>query len=363
MRFLFLEAFSGGSHRDFATGLADHSRHTIELSTLPARFWKWRMRGAALHFVHTLDNLEAVDGLITSGMMSLADLTALYPGPRPPALLYLHENQLTYPLAPGERMDLQFGFTDITSALCADRILFNSRFHRDRFLAELPRFIGRMPEFKPHWAVDIIRKKSAVLTPGCRFDDSDDAPDDLPPGPPLIVWNHRWEFDKAPDQFFHALSKVAAMGLDFRLAILGERYQQTPGAFATARSNLGQRIIQYGFVANRDDYLGWLKRGLVVISTAIQENFGIAMVEAMRCGCLPLLPRRLSYPEILPREFHAEFLYTDFDDLVDRLAAILRRPDRYLHHRPVLSAMMARHAWPAVIGRFDRELEGMVGER
>ncbi|MCK5007550.1 MAG: DUF3524 domain-containing protein, partial [Spirochaetales bacterium] len=49
-RFLFLEPFYGGSHREFAEGWQQSSRHTLELHTLPARFWKWRMRGAALYF-------------------------------------------------------------------------------------------------------------------------------------------------------------------------------------------------------------------------------------------------------------------------------------------------------------------------
>lgn len=362
MRILILEAFCGGSHRDFADGWAAHSRHAIECVSLPARFWKWRMRGAALHFARAIDQPDAFDGLICSGMMSLADFTALCRGRRPPTLLYMHENQLTYPLPPGERMDLQFGFTDITSALCAERILFNSRFHHDRFFEELPRFIGRMPDYKPHWAVDAIRQKSDVLHPGCRFDDCSAEPAPLPPGPPLVVWNHRWEFDKAPDAFFSVLSEVADMGIDFRLAILGERYQNVPDAFPAARRHFGEKIVQYGFVSQRTDYLKWLRRGLVVVSTAIQENFGIAVVEAMRCGCLPLLPHRLSYPEILPREFHRHFLYHDPKDLAGRLAAILARPDRYLHHRPVLSAMMARHAWPAVIDRYDRELDQLAGE-
>ena len=103
--------------------------------------------------------------------------------------------------------------------------------------------------------------------------------------------------------------------------------------------------------------MGWLRKGFVAVSTAIQENFGIAMVEAMRQGCLPLLPHRLSYPEILPKEFHGAFMYRDDDDLVAKLADMLRRPERYTVHRPVLADMMARHAWSSVIDRYDRELE------
>ncbi|MGD9309864.1 MAG: hypothetical protein PVG51_12025, partial [Desulfosarcina sp.] len=104
----------------------------------------------------------------------------------------------------------------------------------------------------------------------------------------------------------------------------------------------------------------WLRQGFVAVSTAIQENFGIAMVEAMRHGCLPLLPYRLSYPEILPQEFHRSFIYRDDDDLVKKLAAMLRRPERFIHHRPVLADMMARHAWASVIERYDDELDSLV---
>ena len=66
--------------------------------------------------------------------MSLADLKALWGAPCPPAMLYFHENQFSYPLGPGEERDFQYGFTDITSALVADRILFNSHTHHRAFL-------------------------------------------------------------------------------------------------------------------------------------------------------------------------------------------------------------------------------------
>ncbi len=318
------------------------------------------MRGAALHFFHLIDDLSTYDGIIASGLMSLSDFSALCGGRCPPALLYFHENQLTYPLAPGETMDLQFGFTDIISALCADRILFNSRFHFDHFFNTLPEFIARMPEFKPHWVWDAIRQKAGVLHPGCRFDADLPEPPPLPATPPLVIWNHRWEFDKNPEAFFGALDRVDRMGIDFRLAILGENYQAAPHAFASARSRFADKIVHYGYVPSHDDYLDWLKSGFVAVSTAIQENFGIAMVEAMRFGCLPLLPRRLAYPEVLPKEFHVDFLYQDDADLVNKLAAMLRHPRRFICHRPVLSSMMARHAWPIVAAHYDRELERLA---
>jgi glycosyltransferase involved in cell wall biosynthesis len=217
-----------------------------------------------------------------------------------------------------------------------------------------------MPEFKPRWAVDAIRNKARVLHPGCRFDEASREPAPLPPGPPLVVWNHRWEFDKHPEAFFGALDRVDRMGVDFRLVLLGENYQAEPKAFVEAKSRFEDKIVHWGYAPSKDEYVGWLRKGFVVVSTAIQENFGIAAVEAMRQGCLPLLPQRLSYPEILPKAFHAAFLYRDDDDLVDKLADMLRHPERFSAHRPVLADMMARHAWPCVIDRYDRELASLT---
>ena len=179
-------------------------------------------------------------------------------------------------------------------------------------------------------------------------------------GPPLVIWNHRWEFDKNPAEFFAALDAVRAQGLEFRLALLGESFQAKPKDFLAARERFGGWIVQYGFVADREAYLGWLRRGEVVVSTAIQENFGLSVVEAMRCGCLPLLPERLSYPEILPPAFHREFLYRDREELVEKLAGLIRSPGRSHSRREELSRAMGAYAWESLIERYDAELEALA---
>ena len=362
LKFLFLEPFFGGSHREFAEGLIAHSRHRIDLVTLPARFWKWRMRGAALYFLKKVSSaLENYHGLITTGLMSLADFKALVPGGCPPALVYFHENQFTYPLAPGEQMDYQYGFTDITTALAADRILFNSRTHRDAFFKALPAFIKMMPEHRPRWVADAIRPKVEVLYPGCRVPAEGLPAEDLvPPPAPLIIWNHRWEFDKNPAEFFDALDAVLETGAEFRLALLGERSRTIPEAFEAARDRYGKRIVHYGYVDSRPEYINWLKRGSIVVSTAQQENFGIAVVEAIRCGCIPLLPARLSYPEIIPAAYHARVLYRDQRDLVGKLTRRIFNYAEYQDLRTDLSAAMAKFAWPNLIDRYDRVLEKLA---
>ena len=361
LKFLFLEPFFGGSHREFATGLKANSRHRIDLVTLPARFWKWRMRGAALYFLKKITDLESYHGLITTDLMSLSDFKALTPGACPPTLVYFHENQLTYPLAPGEHADYQYGFTDITTALAADRILFNSRTHCDAFFERLPGFLNLMPEYRPHWVLDEIRTKAGVLYPGCRFADGGVSVQELPPGsPPLIIWNHRWEFDKNPAGFFNALDKVLERGLNFRLALLGENFQVVPKEFIAARERFKNRIIWYGYEASREKYRKWLMQGTIVISTANQENFGISVVEAIRYGCIPLLPDRLSYPEIIPKVFHGDFLYKDQTELVEKLCFLILNYSQFTEKQQHLSAAMERFAWENMIDQYDEILKKLA---
>jgi len=359
LKFLFLEPFFGGSHKDFAEGLVSHSRHRIDLVTLPARFWKWRMRGAAITFARRIGSLTGYDGVILTDLMSLADFKALIPPPFPPSLVYFHENQLTYPLAPGEHMDYQFGFTGLTTALAADRILFNSHFHKDAFFEKLPTFLNMMPEFVPGWTVDVLQKKSAVFYPGCHFPRALTLPGQRAKRP-LIIWNHRWEFDKNPEAFFTALASLRERDVEFQLAILGENFQAVPKAFIRAREQFRDRIRHYGYEENRNNYERWLRKGHVVVSTADQENFGISIVEAVRWGCFPLVPRRLVYPEIIPEAFHHECLYTSYTELVDKLSVFLTDEKVDFNHRTTLSDAMAKYSWEGVIGAYDDELERLA---
>ena len=357
LNFLFIEPFYGGSHRDFADGLVAHSRHNIELVTLPDRFWKWRMRGAALYLANRIKNPGRYQGLVLSSLMNLADLKALWGNQCPPALVYFHENQLTYPSQGDAPPDYQPGFTNIITALTAQRNLFNSRVQMDGFLTAAANLVRTMPDCRPKWVLPAIAHKSAVAYPGCHFSSAGTPRLTTRRHPPLVIWNHRWEHDKNPEDFFWALQQMVRRGIAFEVALLGEAFPQRPEVFDQARIRLGRRVVQFGRVPSRRDYYAWLARGTLVISTARQENFGIAVVEAMRHGCLPLLPRRLSYPEILPAGFHDDFLYTDKTDLEEKLAGLLARPQDYAAKGAALASAMGKFTWEKSIARFDEELE------
>lgn len=57
------------------------------------------------------------------------------------------------------------------------------------------------------------------------------------------------------------------------------------------------------FCKSKSEYYALLNRSSIAVSFSDQETFGIAMMEATLCGCIPLLPNRLAYPEFYPKEF------------------------------------------------------------
>jgi glycosyltransferase involved in cell wall biosynthesis len=367
MRILLIEPYCGGSHRVWAEGYAVHSRHDVALLTLPARFWKWRMQGGALTLAEQARERQfRPDVILASDMLNLPAFLGLtrdvFSGV--PAVLYCHENQLTYPFPPGEKRDLTYGMINWLSMLAADRVLFNSHYHLADWFDELPRLLKHFPDHTHLHRIPEVRYKSDVLPVGCNLHRLDPIPNSQSPTPdiPILLWNQRWEYDKDPDTFFRALYALVEEGFDFRVALVGQSYRQTAPEFETARERLGARVVHFGF-ADEAQYVALLRQSNVVVSTAIHEFFGIAIVEAVYGGCFPLLPHRLTYPEIIPPSHHQNCLYEDFEGLLARLRWALTHPDRARALAAELRPAVARFDWTAVAPRYDAALASLARTR
>jgi glycosyltransferase involved in cell wall biosynthesis len=357
VKILFLEPFFGGSHKDFALGFAAHSSHDVDLVTLPDRFWKWRMQGASLYFVNQIKNISQYDLIFTTDMMNLTDFMALAGRDLPPIVMYFHENQLSYPLGFHGKKQSHLGFANIISAIAADGLFFNSAYHCKAFLGEARLLIKQMPDTRPAWMLAELEQKAQILYPGCWFGAAPFALEKKSLDKPLIIWNHRWDYDKKPEVFFAVLSELKKKGVGFYLALLGEQYKVVPEVFTTAKETFKEELLVYGYLESREEYQSWLAKGSVVVSTAIQENFGISVVEAIRHGCFPLLPNRLSYPEILPQNFHGDIIYTATSDLGQKLENFLEDPDKFFPLRQSLSDYTSRFSWEIMVKLYDSILE------
>ena len=350
LRILALEPYYGGSHRAVLDGLVAHVDADWTLLTLPARKWKWRMRGAAITMAEQAASLLADTAgtadparhepqpspprnaagiapfnlIFASTFVNLAEFRGLVGMPLAavPAIVYFHENQLVYPNRHTAEWDYQFPLTNITSALSADRCIFNTQWNLDQFVGAIPGFIREFPDHHPTGLAERIAEKSQVIHP--PFDPAVFEETPVVRGERArIAWPHRWEHDKNPEAFFSAVAELADEGLNFEVVVAGQAFRDVPQVIVDAEHVLGDRLVHLGEPATREEYATLLAGSDIAVSTADNEFFGLAMVEAAFAGCWPLVPDRLAYPEIYP----AEMRYSTREQLVARLRSrILNRP-------------------------------------
>jgi glycosyltransferase involved in cell wall biosynthesis len=376
MNILALEPWYEGSHQRFLDGLVEHSGHDIRTITMPGRFWRWRMEGGGVTLakkVRTLvdegfqpDLVFATDKVNLPAVLSLA---------RPqlqgvPVVLYFHENQLTYPLPPDEERERAYAITNYLSALAADRVVFNSQFHFEEFIEALPQLLRDFPDFTNMHTVRDLREKSMVLHQGIDLAAHDEYRGARTERtlhattPPVVLWNQRWEYDKNPSGFFRTMNRLDDTGVPFQLILAGKHFHEQPDEFEQAFERYAERILHYGYAEDFAEYSRLLHRADVVVSTARHEFFGVAIQEAIYCGCHPLLPNRLSYPELIPEThheplLHAPILYEDDDELFERLRDVLEGEERPLPP-DTLRKIPAGLDWDEHVDHYDALFEDVA---
>ncbi|MEO0583637.1 MAG: DUF3524 domain-containing protein [Bacteroidota bacterium] len=332
MHILILCPYLTDSHKQWAESYQQYSVHEVEIYSLPGRHWKWRMHGAAVTLAQQLGRMDrAPDVIIATDMLDLTTFQALTRKQTAhiPTILYFHENQLTYPWSPTDqdrshKRDRHYAWINYVSALAADQLWFNSFFHRQAFLKALPDFLRAFPDHQHVSLGESLIHNAKVLPVGIELGEKKSREKDQTQ-PPLILWNHRWEYDKGPEAFFQILMELKAEQIDFQLAVLGRAFGKVPAIFTKAKEVLADRIVHWGYTENRVAYVHWLAKADILPVTAIHEYQGLSVIEAIHAGCIPLLPHRLSYPELIPPSQHASYLYEEERELKAKLKVLLQR--------------------------------------
>ena len=290
---LLLSAYRAASHGAWAERLErDHPDVRWTRLELPGRHFRWRIRGNPLSWIDALPD-ETPDRVLATSMVDLATLRGLNPGlARVPAVYYFHENQFAYPVSARQVASVEPQMVQLYGALAADRLAFNSAFNRDSFLDGVARLLARMPDRVPAGTRARLAARATI-----RPVPVDPVPPVEPRDPGLVLWNHRWEYDKDPDLFADAMIELAASGADFRLALLGPRPAAGCAALERLRTTLPGRIVadEHADPARYRDIVG---RAGIVVSTARHEFQGLAVLEAAGAGARPLVPDALCYPEM-----------------------------------------------------------------
>ena len=142
--------------------------------------------------------------------------------------------------------------------------------------------------------------------------------------PPCVVFPHRLAPEKAPEEFAYIESEYR------------RRWPDDPVQFVRTKDVWSTKHAYYSLLGS----------SRVAVSTARQETFGIAMVEAQSLGCWCIAPNRLSYSETM----EPEALYVNLDDAVILVRGALARncPSPYDETR-----------WTSTVARVADDLAGL----
>ena len=365
MKILIIEPYFTGSHKQWAEGYKKHSSHNIKILSLKGQFWKWRMHGGAITLAKIFNAMDWLPDLIfVTDMLDLNTFLSLTRNKSNgiPAAIYFHENQLSYPWSPDDRdiknkRDSHYGFINYSSALVADKVFFNSESHMKSFLDALFPFLKQFPDYQELETIDIIKEKSEVLFLGMdltRFREYA-----LNKGSrPNILWNHRWEYDKNPQYFFRVLKRVKNESNDFGLVILGENFSKSPKVFEESKKEFVNQIVHWGYVDSFEEYAKWLWKSHIIPVTSNQEFFGVSVMEAMYCDVWPIVPNRLTYPELIPEIFHKNNIYKTEEGLFKKILWSINNCNDLAQYN--IASIPERFDWRSMSKEYDEKLEATL---
>ena len=357
MDILLVEPYFSGSHKTWAKGYQSFSSHNIQILSLPGKFWKWRMHGGAITLAKQFMEMDfSPDLIIATDMLDLTTFLSLTKSRTAhiPNAVYFHENQLSYPWSASDKNAEEkrnhYGFINLSSALAADHVLFNSKYHLDSFHHESLQLLKNFPDHNELEAIEEIKDKSRVLYLGMDLSKFDQH-QTKKRGRPLVLWNHRWEYDKNPKPFFKCLYKLHKDNIEFDIALLGESFHSRTNIFDEAKDQLKKHIVHFGFCENFSEYAKWLWKADILPVTSNQDFFGGSIVEAIYCGVYPILPNRLTYPELLSKENYDNHIYDNDNDLYDKVKNRILNIDET--RKIKISASFKQFDWRIICPEYD----------
>lgn len=357
MQILLLSAYDADSHRRWHQGLrAQFPEYQWTLLTLPPRYFSWRIRGNSLSW--SFEQREVLerpyDLVIATSMTDLSALRGMVPKlAMIPTIVYFHENQFAYPdnqlqsrprtSKTRQQLNVEPQMLNLYTALCGDAIVFNTDYNRQTFLNGVAELLKKLPDHVPKGVVEQLSVRSTVLpvpledacfTPiACRPEveqelwpvrSTAEHQRKHPEQRPLrLLWAARWEFDKGPVLLLAILEELQRQQVSFQLCLLGQKFRQSPPQFQTIQTAFAAHLVQFGHEPDVHRYRQWLATADMVLSTALHEFQGLAVLEAIAAGCTPVLPNRLSYPEIVSHRYLYDVSSSDVDGQAQQAVACM----------------------------------------
>lgn len=156
----------------------------------------------------------------------------------------------------------------------------------------------------------------------------------------LVVFPHRTAPEKR-NALFEVLAERAAKVPELRHL----SFVQTKAACTSDNPTIA-----------KEQYYDLLRSARYAVSFATQETWGIAMQESVMCGCIPIVPDRLSYREMYPPCFRIPdslSLDAEVEQMLIRLAKLEGLRDYAEEKRSALSGIFQVKGFSALINMMD----------
>ena len=154
----------------------------------------------------------------------------------------------------------------------------------------------------------------------------------------LIVFPFRFHYEKGAYQWLQMIESISLRRPQLQFLILGGNSQPDrpfiEEKYKDIKAKIGDRL-QWKKGLSKQDYYNELARAKVVVSFALQENFGYGILEAVTLGAHPVLPNRCSYPEIYPNEY----IYNTEEECYQKVFLFLDTPTDEDKMREITSNM------------------------
>ena len=179
-----------------------------------------------------------------------------------------------------------------------------------------------MPDEVPDNTLDVIANKHKILPVPVAVDKIISLETKNNPVP-ILVWNHRWEYDKGPEQLYAFLNVLRQRGFIFKINLIGQQFRTIPAALLKIKNEFSSELLNDGFVDSSKDYNNILAQSDFILSTALHDFQGLSVLEAVASGCIPIVPDRLSYQDLFPARYRYQSepvcLNAEAESMADKL--------------------------------------------
>lgn len=175
------------------------------------------------------------------------------------------------------------------------------------------------------------QRDEIVIPLGIDTDSIKEVRDNSPHKGMRVLWNHMWRPDKGTYEAFSIIKSLAKKHPKVEFWIgQTDTWDTRPEALNFKQKCLSiletfQNMDNVKFfkrIKDQKEYWSWVSQADIGFSTALQEGFGLSMLEQEMAGIACVVPNSEVYPEI-----HTGCLIVDYNELENGLEMLISNPE------------------------------------